>query len=173
MLFLIISGIFNLTLENMKTFFILLFLLPFGLFAQDWTLISADSSGSIYYIRKHSRREGDTKIWIKEVGNKIEYTNSAKKKLFIKGYKLFLLDTNCEEMQMAVLQTALYNSLGKLVQNKVEPSYSVTFEDVIPDSIGEFWLNEACSLLNPSEESEEEAEELEEEPEEEEEEPIL
>ena len=129
-------------------------------------MLISENNGIAYYIRKHSKREGDTKIWIKEVGNKIEYTNSAKKKLFIKGYKLFLLDTNCEEMQMAVMQTALYNSLGKLVQNKVEPSYSVTFEDVIPDSIGEFWLNEACSLLNPSEESadpEEGIEEVEEE----------
>lgn len=152
----------------MKLLSILFFLLPIALFSQDWTLIS-EKNGTAYYIRKHSKREGDTKIWIKEVGNKIEYTNSAKKKLFLKGYKLFLLDTNCEEMQMAVLQTALYNSLGKLVQNKVEPSYLVTFEDVIPDSIGEFWLNEACSLLNPSEESED-PEETEEELESEEEE---
>lgn len=142
----------------MKTCLTFLFILPFGLFAQDWKVISVGNNSN-YYIRKHSENPGDTKVWIKEEGPKIEYTNSAGKKVFIKGKHIFLWDIKCDDKQIALISTTVYNSSGAVLNNTVIPSYSIEFQDVIPESKGEQWLDEACHLFNPEEEVEEEMEE--------------
>lgn len=134
----------------MKSLFILLLVLPFSLLAQDWKVISVGDNSN-YYIRKHSENPGDTKVWIKEEGPKIEYTNSAGTKMLIKGKHIVLWDIHCSDKQIALLSTTIYNSTGTVLNNTVIPSYSVEFLDVIPESKGELWLNEACNLFNPEE----------------------
>lgn len=141
----------------MRVLLVLLFVLPFSMYAQEWKWFSTQGT-SEYYIRKHSNNSNDTKVWIKEVGPKIEYKNSAKKKAFVNGYELFLCDINCTDMQIATLRSTIYTSQGKVLQDRSTPSYLVEFQDVLPDSIGELWLNEACELFNPSEVYEEEDE---------------
>lgn len=143
----------------MKALLISFLILPFGLFAQDWKVISVGDNSN-FYIRKHSENPGDTKVWIKEEGPKIEYTNTAGKKVFIKGKHIVLWDIHCDEKQIALISTTVYNSSGTVLNNTVIPSYSVEFQDVIPESKGEQWLDEACHLFNPEEvEVEEEIEE--------------
>jgi TonB family protein len=134
----------------MKNLLILALILPFSLFSQDWKVISVGNNSN-YYIRKHSENPGDTKVWIKEEGPKIEYTNSAGKKVFIKGKHIFLWDINCDNKQIALISTTVYNSSGAVLNNTVIPSYSIEFQDVIPESKGEQWLDEACHLFNPEE----------------------
>lgn len=144
----------------MKALFILLLVFPFSLLAQDWKVISVGDNSN-YYIRKHSENPGDTKVWIKEEGPKIEYTNSAGTKMLIKGKHIVLWDIHCSDKQIALISTTIYNSSGTVLNNTVVPSYSVEFQDVIPESKGELWLNEACNLFNPEEIiSEEEIEEF-------------
>jgi hypothetical protein len=139
----------------MKALLISFLILPFSLFSQDWKVISVGDYSN-FYIRKHSNNPDDTKVWIKEEGSRIEYKNSAGKKAFIKGKQLYLWDTNCTDRQIALVRSTTYNSLGKVIKNTVIPSYSIEFQDVVPDSVGEQWLNEACSLFNPEEMEEEE-----------------
>lgn len=134
----------------MKSLFILLLVLPISLIAQDWKVISVGDNSN-YYIRKHSENPGDTKVWIKEEGPKIEYTNSAGTKMLIKGKHIVLWDIHCSDKQIALISTTIYNSTGTVLNNTVIPSYSVEFQDVIPESKGELWLNEACNLFNPEE----------------------
>lgn len=134
----------------MKALFILLLVLPISLIAQDWKVISVGDNSN-YYIRKHSENPGDTKVWIKEEGPKIEYTNSAGTKILIKGKHIVLWDIHCNDKQIALISTTIYNSAGTVLNNTVIPSYSVEFQDVIPESKGELWLNEACNLFNPEE----------------------
>lgn len=134
----------------MKALFILLLVLPISLIAQDWKVISVGDNSN-YYIRKHSENPGDTKVWIKEEGPKIEYTNSAGTKMLIKGKHIVLWDIHCNDKQIALISTTIYNSTGTVLNNTVIPSYSVEFQDVIPESKGELWLNEACNLFNPEE----------------------
>ncbi len=132
----------------MKAYLIFLLILPFGLFAQDWKVISVGDNSN-YYIKKHSENPEDTKVWIKEEGPKIEYTNNAGKKTFIKGKHIILWDINCTDKQIALISSTVYNSLGTVLNNTVIPKSSIEFLDVIPESKGELWLNEACNLLNP------------------------
>jgi TonB family protein len=134
----------------MKALFILLLVFPFSLLAQDWKVISVGDNSN-YYIRKHSENPGDTKVWIKEEGHKIEYTNSAGTKMLIKGKHIVLWDIHCSDKQIALISTTIYNSTGTVLKNTVIPFYSVEFQDVIPESKGELWLNEACNLFNPEE----------------------
>lgn len=141
----------------MKTLLTFLVILPFSVSAQDWKVISVGNNSN-YYIRKHSENPGDTKVWIKEEGPRIEYTNSVGKKVFIKGKHIFLWDINCDDKQIALISATVYNSSGAVLNNTVIPSYSIEFQDVIPESKGELWLDEACHLFNP-EELEEEIEE--------------
>ncbi|MFD3408901.1 energy transducer TonB [Aquirufa sp. HETE-83D] len=141
----------------MKALFISFLILPFCLFAQDWKVISVGDNSN-FYIRKHSENPNDTKVWIKEEGTKIEYKNSAGKKVFIKGKHIVLWDIHCDEKQIALISSTVYNSAGTVLNNTVIPAYSVEFQDVIPESKGEQWLDEACHLFNP-EEVEEEMEE--------------
>jgi TonB family protein len=142
----------------MKAFFFLLLVLPISLIAQDWKVISVGDNSN-YYIRKHSENPGDTKVWIKEEGPKVEYTNSAGKKMLIRGKHIVLWDINCSDKQIALLSSTIYNSAGTVLNNTVIPSYSIEFQDVIPESKGELWLNEACNLFNPEEIISEEVEE--------------
>lgn len=134
----------------MKALFILLLISPFSLIAQDWKVISVGDNSN-YYIRKHSENPGDTKVWIKEEGPKIEYTNSSGTKMLIKGKHIVLWDIHCSDKQIALISTTIYNSAGTVLNNTVIPTYSVEFQDVIPESKGELWLNEACNLFNPEE----------------------
>jgi TonB family protein len=142
----------------MKAFFFLLLVLPISLIAQDWKVISVGDNSN-YYIRKHSENPGDTKVWIKEEGPKVEYTNSGGKKMLIRGKHIVLWDINCSDKQIALLSSTIYNSAGTVLNNTVIPSYSIEFQDVIPESKGELWLNEACNLFNPEEIISEEVEE--------------
>ena len=138
------------TLLSVHASLFLLLMLPFCLFSQDWKVISVGVNSN-YYIRKHSENPNDTKVWIKEEGPKIEYTNAAKKKVFMKGKHIVLWDIHCDDKQIGLISSTLYTSSGSVVNNTVIPSYSVEFQDVIPESMGEQWLNEACNLLNPEE----------------------
>ena len=143
----------------MKALFITFFIIiPLSLFSQDWKVISVGDNSN-YYIRKHSENPGETKVWIKEEGPKIEYTNSAGKKILIRGKHIVLWDINCSDKQIGLVSTTIYNSTGTVLSNTVIPSYSIQYQDVIPESKGELWLNEACNLFNPEEIISEEVEE--------------
>ena len=132
----------------MKALFITFFIIPFSLFSQDWKVISVDANSN-YYIRKHSENHGDTKVWIKEEGPNIAYTNAADKKLLINGMHVVLWDINCSDKQIGLVSTTIYNRNGTVLSNTVIPSFSIEYQDVIPGSKGELWLNEACNLFIP------------------------
>lgn len=128
----------------MKPLLISLLILPFISFSQQWSFIGT-SNKSDYYIRKKTLQSDDNKYWIKEVAPKLDYkTKSGKKVVVLNGYRLTLYDFDCSERRLQLIQNVLYNSLGKNVFSYEKEDWEDDWSDVIPDTLGEFFLNTIC-----------------------------
>lgn len=128
----------------MKPLIIALFILPFVSNSQDWSFIGT-SNKSDYYIRKKTSQSDDNKYWIKEVAPKLDYkTKSGKKVVVLNGYRLTLYDFDCTDSRLQLIQIATYNSAGKNVYSYEKEDWEEDWSDVIPDTLGELFLNTVC-----------------------------
>lgn len=128
----------------MRTILFALLILPFFSFSQEWSFIGT-SNKSNYYIRKKTSQSEDNKYWIKEVAPKLDYkTKSGKKVVVLNGYRLTLYDFDCSDRRLQLIQNVLYNSLGKNVFSYEKEDWEDDWSDVIPDTLGEFFLNTIC-----------------------------
>lgn len=128
----------------MKPLIIALLILPFVSYSQDWSFIGT-SNKSNFYVRKKTSQSGENKYWIKEVAPKLDYkTKSGKKVVVLNGYRLTLYDFDCSDRRLQLIQNVLYNSLGKNVFSYEKEDWEDDWSDVIPDTLGEFFLNTVC-----------------------------
>lgn len=128
----------------MKTIILVLLLIPLASYSQKWNFIGT-SNKTDYYIRKKTSQSEDNKYWIKEVAPKLDYqTKSGKKAILLNGYRLYLYDFDCTDRRLQLIQIATYNSAGKNVYSYEKEDWEEDWSDVIPDTIGELFLNTVC-----------------------------
>jgi len=112
----------------------------------DWFQIGKNYKGNTLLIRSTyvSKESGKIKIWIKETGN-IEREGN---KIYKNGVEQTLFTIDCLNKKMELMQSITYNSSGKIVSHLDIPEYKLEWQDVVPDSDGEFLLNKVCLLFN-------------------------
>ena len=125
--------------------FLLLFMSSTSL-CQSWTHIGTQANGDEYYIKKHSNEVGSTKVWIKLISKSIEYYKKGKKYI-TSGSQLTLYDTDCSERKLDVRSIVTYNSKGVVLESHEKEDYESDWSSVVPDSVGEAFLEKACAIL--------------------------
>lgn len=85
-------------------------------------------------------------IWIKKVSKNIEFQTTVKTKKNIDGYELKLLKVDCNNRKIGLIQIAVYDKSGKLLSSTKLQDYEVEMDYVIPDSVGETYLDTYCNL---------------------------
>ena len=84
-------------------------------------------------------------IWIKKVSENTEvYVNQEKK--IIDGYQLILFKIDCDNRKLGLIQVAIYDKKGEIVTSTKLKDYEVDMDYVIPDSVGEIYLDTYCNL---------------------------
>lgn len=84
-------------------------------------------------------------IWIKKVSKNVEYHTRQGKKV-VDGYELILYKVDCDSRKLGLIQIAVYDKEGKNVNNTKLEDYEVEMDYVIPESIGETYLDTYCNL---------------------------
>lgn len=123
---------------------ILLFILFFSsanLFSQDWQYLGKQDNGDEYYFKPSTSNTA----WIKIVSQSIEFTNSAGRKVNIAGHKMMLYKFDCEERKAGLAHLIIYNKEGKTQLNIPVKEWQIEMEYVIPDSVGEQFLDAFCN----------------------------
>lgn len=85
-------------------------------------------------------------IWIKKVSKNIEFQTNVKTKKNIDGYELILFKVDCNNRKIGLIQIAVYDKNGKLLSSTKLQDYDVEMDYVIPDSVGETYLDTYCNL---------------------------
>lgn len=84
-------------------------------------------------------------IWIKKVSENTKvYVNQEKK--IIDGYQLLLFKIDCDNRKLGLIQVATYDKKGEVVNSTKLKDYEVEMDYVIPDSVGETYLDTYCNL---------------------------
>lgn len=84
-------------------------------------------------------------IWIKKVSKNIEFHTQQGKKN-IDGYQLMLFKVDCDNRKIGLIQIVVYDKNGKTVNSTKLKDYEVDMDYVIPDSVGETYLDTYCNL---------------------------
>jgi len=84
-------------------------------------------------------------IWIKTVSKNIGYY-TAKGKKVTEGNKLVLYKVDCSNRKLGILQIAVYDVNGKILDSTKFEDYNVEMDYVIPDTVGEIYLDTYCNL---------------------------
>lgn len=84
-------------------------------------------------------------IWIKKVSKNIEFHTQQGKKN-IDGYELMLFKVDCDNRKLGLIQIVVYDKKGKTVNSTKLKDYEVDMDYVIPDSVGETYLDTYCNL---------------------------
>jgi hypothetical protein len=116
-------------------------------YGQDWLYAASSKDGSVYHVRTNpiATYEG-RKVWSKEQAKVLSYTKGTKKYTVTNGYILTLHIYDCEGRRSKILSVAYYNAQGNVVHSNQWDEYESTWDDVVPDSIGEAVLMAACLL---------------------------
>jgi hypothetical protein len=105
----------------------------------DWVLIGENAKGAYginpISIRRMARAR--YQFWIKETPKTIQNGVTERK---------FLYGTDCENSTVSVLAYAEYNRSGMVVSSGDIPSYQVTWDAIIPESIGETANKVVCAV---------------------------
>jgi len=127
-------------------FIALFFFIKIDTFSQSWSFIGRNTKNEVYYIRKYSTVSSSTKIWIKFVSKSVSYTKRGKT-LYINGYSISLYDTDCLGRRLNIRGITTYSASGNLVNSWSKEEYEDDWNEVIPDSVGEMFLEKACEIL--------------------------
>lgn len=132
----------------MKELLFFLMLFPAFLSAQtEWEYVSTDSENAKFYIKDINKKKYSTKItvWVKIVdADKI--VKSKKGNINKKGsisMQQWIIE--CEDKTIEVSSITKYNSEGKVI---LSDRGSYVPQPVVPDSIGEAVVLQACAYQN-------------------------
>jgi hypothetical protein len=127
----------------MKALLLFLLLAPFSdVFSQEWTYFTSSTDGNKYYYKNHSEDILHKKIWIKEVGNKLQRTSKNGKKINFSGYSLMLYNVNCREKSSALIKISYYSSSGTFLNSADGNEFDFSYPN--PGTIGESIIEAAC-----------------------------
>lgn len=115
-------------------------------FSQTWTYVGKNAKSELYFIKKHSETYGSTKVWIKHISKITEYYKRGKTYI-VNGYTLTLYETDCTDRKLNLRTVNTYKSDGTFVDTYSKEEYQNDWTEVVPDSIGEMFLEKACEIL--------------------------
>ena len=124
-------------------------LITSSVFSQTWIYFGS----SIDDLNKHYIRsacvsnDGTIKVWEKIISKKLTYINNQKSKTIINGYKILLKEYDYYGRKMKIHSVLTYDINGKLVDSFTLENYSNSWQDVVPESIGEMMMNRAFELF--------------------------
>lgn len=84
-------------------------------------------------------------ILIKIISENILFHSPQGKKI-IDGHELILFKVDCDNRKLGLIQIAVYDKKGKIVNSTKLKDYEVEMDNVIPDSVGETYLDAYCNL---------------------------
>jgi hypothetical protein len=122
-------------------FFILLFSNTLCFSQRTWISLKT-SSDDIAFMSANNKNTA----WIKVVSKNIEYISSSGKKQIIDGHEISLYKIDCPNRKIGFIQSTIYNKKGNAIYTVKLQDYEVEMDYVIPDSVGENYLNSFCNL---------------------------
>lgn len=122
-----------------KILFITTLFITNCLIAQEWISIGKDSNGDEYYYKPNTNYTA----WIKQISTKISYYSNGKKQ--IDGYTIQLMKFDCDDKKIGLIQSTTYSKQGKPVNSFDIDDILVKMNYVVPDSLGEDFLNTFCT----------------------------
>ena len=129
----------------MKKILLLLSLLIFSLsYSQEWKFLFEINNESFFF-KPNTKNTG----WIKVISEKTEYyLKNIVNVQVTDGYTKTLWKFDCENKKIAPLQINVYSKTGGLLQSIKKDEYETEMLFVIPDSVGEGFLNAFCNKEN-------------------------
>ncbi len=129
----------------MKKILLLLLLLTFSLsYAQDWKFLFENNNESFFF-KPNTKNTG----WIKVISEKTEYyLKNIVNVQVTDGYTKTLWKFDCENKKIAQLQIHVYSKTGGILQSVENEESSLKTTYVIPDTVGEGFLNAFCNKEN-------------------------
>lgn len=119
-------------------------------FSQDWIFVGKGKINNGIECEMYMKpavydvKNGVKKAWFKNVIPKILYDVNGVTFEVINGLTLNLINVKCNERTMFTSTICYYDSEGKLVHQENLPYSSDVFEDVVPDTAGEFFFGLIC-----------------------------
>jgi hypothetical protein len=127
----------------MKALLIFLLFAPLSnVFSQEWTYFTSSTAGNQYYYKYHSEDILYKKIWIKEVGKKLQRISKNGKKITFSGYNLMLYNVNCSDRSSALIKLTQYSSNGTYLNSNEFNEFDFNYPN--PGTIGETIVETAC-----------------------------
>lgn len=124
-------------------FSLFLFIFSFS-YSQDWKFLFEKNNESFFY-KPNTKNTG----WIKVFSNQTEYyLKNIVNVQVTDGHTLTLWKFDCENKSIAPLQINVYSKTGRLLQSVINDESSSNKTYVIPDSVGERFLNAFCNKEN-------------------------
>jgi hypothetical protein len=110
----------------------------------DWIVAHKETNGSIFYIQSVplEKTYNQIKIWVKELCRSKKVKGILYKNVEIKHLMTF----DCNSKQVLIGDNYYYDSNKKIIYT-VLADYP-TWENIVPESIGEMLLNKVCEFLN-------------------------
>ena len=110
-----------------------------------WIIVRIGGNES-YYAKPNTVKimADGIKIWTKTVYAVYKLKSITYENVTIKTLNIF----NCERRQAKILQSITLNSLGKVLETEIEDEKQAQWFDVVPDSVGEMFLNITCRSFN-------------------------
>lgn len=137
-------------MKNILSLLLFVFISIFECSAQygEWINIRKEKNGAIYLRSDELSLDNIKKVWIKDVQKKLEIISEKGKKIIIlNGYTVSLREFDCTLRKSKLISYINYNSKGKVIYSAKKEDYEQSWEDVAPDTVGEFLLTKTCELF--------------------------
>ncbi|TVT39205.1 hypothetical protein FNT36_16225 [Hymenobacter setariae] len=118
--------------------------------SQAWALVAKDPNGESYSMKSASNEAYtyNKKVWVRHTSPRLTtHTKDGRDAVFPNASEVKLYSFDCNSRRLMLYQVVVYNSKGLVVNTYKEEEYERTWDEVIPDSIGEMLLNKACQLF--------------------------
>ena len=118
-------------------------------FSQEWKLVGTGVVGDGNRFEMYMKpviddvKYGVKKAWFKNVLPKILYTVDGVT-YDVNGWTLSLVNARCSDRKILTTTVCYYSNDGKLVHQENTPFVISSFEDIVPDTAGEFYFGLLC-----------------------------
>lgn len=113
----------------------------------DWIYVCKKTNGLDKFYMKStcvSANDHVIKIWVKDIAASFTYSGRTYRNVSTET----LYEFDCSGRQLQIDQAVTYDSEGNTIESYEYEDYERKWTDVVPGSIGEMLLNEACQLFN-------------------------
>lgn len=141
-------------MKNLLLLFILLGSFSFGQEKdyKEWIYVTTGSDGNPRFVRTFDGEKpvrsasGNIMIWRKETGDIYFINDNGQKELVKNGKDIQKIEIDCRKRKVKLMSSYVYDSTGKVLDSMNFENFT-SWDDVVPDSVGETILIFVCNEL--------------------------